>query len=57
VAWTPTERSSWDLRTPAVCSTYMGSVERGETEPKLGSLAMIARTLRITTSKLLEGVD
>ena len=27
----------------------------GETNPTLGSLATIARTLRITTSKLLEG--
>ncbi len=37
--------------------TYMGSVERGETNPTLASLATIARTLKITTSKLLEGVD
>jgi hypothetical protein len=32
------------------------SVERGETNPTLGSLATIARTLKIPTSKLLEGV-
>ena len=37
--------------------TYMGSVERGETNPTLSSLATIARTLKITTSKLLDGVD
>lgn len=37
--------------------TYMGSVERGETNPTLTSLATIARALKITTSKLLEGVD
>jgi transcriptional regulator with XRE-family HTH domain len=37
--------------------TYMGSVERGETNPTLGSLATIARALKITTSKLLEGTD
>jgi transcriptional regulator with XRE-family HTH domain len=37
--------------------TYMGSVERGETNPTLSSLATIAKTLKITTSKLLEGVD
>jgi len=37
--------------------TYMGSIERGETNPTLSSLATIARTLKITTSKLLEGVD
>ena len=37
--------------------TYMGSVERGETNPTLSSLATIARALKITTSKLVEGVD
>lgn len=37
--------------------TYMGSIERGETNPTLGSLATIARALKVTTSKLLEGVD
>jgi transcriptional regulator with XRE-family HTH domain len=37
--------------------TYMGSVERGETNPTLSSLATIARTLKITASKLLDGVD
>ena len=37
--------------------TYMGSVERGETNPTLGSLGTIARALKVTTSKLLEGVD
>jgi transcriptional regulator with XRE-family HTH domain len=29
----------------------------GETNPTLGSLATIARALKVTTSKLLEGVD
>jgi transcriptional regulator with XRE-family HTH domain len=37
--------------------TYMGSVERGETNPTLSSLATIARALKVTTSKLVEGVD
>ena len=37
--------------------TYMGSVERGETNPTLSSLATIARALKVSTSKLLEGVD
>jgi transcriptional regulator with XRE-family HTH domain len=37
--------------------TYMGSIERGETNPTLSSLATIARALKISTSKLLEGVD
>ena len=37
--------------------TYMGSVERGETNPTLSSLATIARALKINTSKLVEGVD
>jgi len=37
--------------------TYMGSVERGETNPTLSSLATIARSLKITVSRLLEGVD
>jgi transcriptional regulator with XRE-family HTH domain len=37
--------------------TYMGSVERGETNLTLSSLATIARALKITTSKLVEGVD
>jgi len=37
--------------------TYMGSIERGETNPTLTSLANIAITLKIALSKLLEGVD
>jgi len=37
--------------------TYMGSIERGETNPTLTSLAIISRTLKITLSKLLEEVD
>jgi transcriptional regulator with XRE-family HTH domain len=37
--------------------TYMGSVERGETNPTLSSLATIARALKINTAKLVEGVD
>ena len=41
----------------ALHRTYMGSVERGETNPTLSSLATIARALKITTSKLVEGVD
>jgi hypothetical protein len=40
---------------PAVCWTYMESVKRGETNPTIGSLATIARTLKIPASKLLEG--
>jgi hypothetical protein len=32
-------------------------IECGETNPTLGSLATIARTLKIATSKLLEGAD
>jgi transcriptional regulator with XRE-family HTH domain len=35
----------------------MGSVERGETNPTLSSLATIARALKITPSKLLDGVE
>ena len=32
-------------------------VDGGETDTTLGSLATIARTLKVTTSKLLEDVD
>jgi transcriptional regulator with XRE-family HTH domain len=35
--------------------TYVGSVKRGETNPTPSSLATIARALKITTSKLVEG--
>jgi transcriptional regulator with XRE-family HTH domain len=37
--------------------TYMGSVERGETNPTLSTLANLARTLGISVSKLLEGIE
>jgi transcriptional regulator with XRE-family HTH domain len=37
--------------------TYMGSVERGETNPTLSSLATIATTLKISISRLVEGID
>lgn len=37
--------------------TYIGSVERGERNVTLKSLQIIAKTLKITLSELLQGVD
>ncbi len=37
--------------------TYIGSVERGERNLTLSSLRTIAKTLKVTMSELLKGID
>ncbi|MGN6695002.1 MAG: helix-turn-helix domain-containing protein [Aquihabitans sp.] len=37
--------------------TFIGQVERGEREPRLGSLLLLAKGLRWTTSQLVDGID
>jgi transcriptional regulator with XRE-family HTH domain len=37
--------------------TYIGSVERGERNLTLSSLHTIAKTLKVTMSELLKGID
>jgi hypothetical protein len=41
----------------AHAALHFGSVERGETNLTLSSLATIAMALKITTAKLVEAVD
>jgi len=35
----------------------MGSIERGETNPTLTSLAIMTKALKITLANLLDGID